>query len=400
MIYGFYFRVLKYTNNRSVSILLSKIAYALYVLIFEIKRLFRKREYVSMSKKEALDIVGKIYKKPEVASHADKYNNRCINPQIDLSIIVPIYNYVNLIRENIESVLNQKTKYNYELILVDDGSTDGAREVLLEYKDFPNVNVILQSNQGIAGARNTGINAATGKYIMFIDCDDTIHEDMVESLMDCIINSNCDIVMCAHNLVKEKDGSVFQVIPNIYPQENLFNYKNGDEIMNYAGLPWGKVYKRELWNNVRFLRGYWYEDTIIQWLLFTQCKKFKYLPKVEYEYRWYENNFSRVQGKKKNPKAIDRYWMLLDIIEKYKELGLPRDGMFYTLLLKHLSAHYYNSFVGLDESVIQAMFVLARELVLQYRPKKMNKLPYMLSVTEKAFIRGDVSLWRLSSQYQ
>ena len=373
-------------------------AYFLYVCRFEIKRLFRERKKASMSKDEALSAIESIYKKPLYKE--EPIRNQPKNADVDLSIIVPAYNYVNLIRENIESVLRQKTQYAYELILVDDGSTDGSREVLMEYKDIPNVNLILQGNQGIAGARNSGINTSHGKYIMFIDCDDTIHDDMVEELMNRAYQEECDIVMCAHNLAKERDGKVYQVIPNIYPGENMQRYSGKAAILNYAGLPWGKVYKRELWEKVRFLRGYWYEDTIIQWLIFPQSKKFAYIPKVEYEYRWYENNFSRVQGRKNNTKSIDRYWMLLDIIAKYKELELPIDELFYCLLLKHLSAHYYGSLIGLDDKIIEAMFVLARDLLLQYQPEKPYKLPYMLRVTEKALLRGDINLWKLACHYQ
>ena len=327
-----------------------------------------------------------------------------VNPEIekelDLSIVVPVYNYAGLIEKNIESILRQKTKYQFQLILVDDGSTDGAREIVMNYQSHPQVKVLLQENQGIAGARNSGINHAAGRYLMFIDCDDTVHDDMVETLLDRAYAENCDIVMCAHNLSKEKNGQVYQVIPNIYPGKNLLGYKNGDTIMNYAGLPWCKVYKREMWNQVRFLPGYWYEDTIIQMLLFTQCKKFSYVPKVCYEYRWYENNFSHIQGKSTNIKCIDRYWMLLIIIQMYKDMKLPLDGRFYTLLLKHLSAYYYPTIANLDEKVIEGLFVLGCDILDKYRPKEKVKLPYMLRVTEKAMVNRDIELWKLASVNQ
>ena len=194
-----------------------------------------------------------------------------------------------------------------------------------------------------------------------------------------------------------KNGEIVDIIPNIYPGYNLLNYQNNDEIMNYAGLPWAKVYKRQLFEKVRFLPGYWYEDTIIHCLLFTQCKKFAYVPQICYEYKWYEKNFSHVQGNSTNPKALDRYWMLLAIIEQYKSMGLPFDEKFYTLLLKHLSAYYYPSIAGLEERVVEATFILARELVVNYKPQKQCKLPYMLRVTEKAILTKDINLWKLAS---
>ena len=262
------------------------------------------------------------------------------------------------------------------------------------------MHVVIQNNQGIAAARNTGIDLASGQYLMFVDCDDAIHTDMVEILMGYAYKEDADIVMCAHNLSKEKNGQVYSKIPNIYPQVNLLGLKNQDEIMNYAGLPWGKVYKRDLWQRVRFFPGYWYEDTIIQLLLFTQCNKFIYVPVILYEYRWYEKNFSHVQGKNTAARTIDYYWLLLAIIEKYQELGLPQDGQYYTVLLKHLSQYYYQKISGLDAHLIDAMFVLACDLLEKNRPLCEYKLPYILRITEKAMLSRDIELWKQASILQ
>ena len=398
LIYEFYFRFNKVFKNKQISILLSKITYCLFVLKFEFKRFTRKRQQSNMTIERAINIVNSVYKKPddEIGYTESKRNES----RFDLSIVVPVYNYEKFIRSNIESILNQKTKYTYELILIDDGSTDGTNSILADYKELKNVKLIEQKNQGIAGARNTGINEASGKYIMFVDCDDIIHDDMVEVMLNVAYMNDCDIVMSGHNLVKERDDRVYSVLPIVYPGTNLMGYKDEDNILNYAGLPWGKIYKRNLWRNVRFLRGYWYEDTIIQWLIFPQCIKFQYIPKVEYEYRWYEKNFSRVQNSGKDTKCIDRYWMLLDIIEKYKELQLPINSMFYLLLLKHLSGYYYCSLIGLDDQIIEAMFILARNLLMEYKPDNNIQLPYMLRITERALLSGDISLWKLASRFQ
>ena len=366
---------------------------------FTVKRIFRNKRIVSMDFGEAIKTVNNVYQKPETES-IDNYKNPTINESKDLSIVIPVYNKKNLVHQCIDSVLNQNTTYTYEIIIVDDGSTDGAREVVLSYKGVPGVKILLQDNQGIAGARNLGIDSADGIYLMFIDCDDYVYEDMVQTMLDEAYKHSCDMVMCGHNLSKESNGKVYQIIPYIYPVNNLFKYQHEYEILNYAGLPWGKVYKRSLWNSVRFLKGYWFEDTIIQWLLFPQCKTFSYIPKVEYEYRWYADNFSKVQGRNSNPKSIDRYWMLTDIVSKYINMGLETNAMFYTLLLKHLSSFYYSNISGLDSKLIDALFVLARELLVKYRPITEYKLPYMLQLTEKALIQGDINLWILTSQYQ
>lgn len=397
MVYGFYFRFYKKFHNELFCSILAKIAYFLYCVFFLVKKIKRKKTKKIMNVSKAKEIVNGVY--PRLDSKP-VYDNKAIDSSVDLSIVVPVYNYVELIEANINAILNQETKYNYEVIIVDDGSTDGAGEVINQYENNSKVKLIYQKNAGIGAARNTGINNAIGKYIMFVDCDDIVHDDIVETLLNKAYSNDYDMVMCAHDLSKEKNGQIFDIIPNIYPKYNLMGYKNGDKIMNLAGLPWCKVYKRELWNNVRFFPGYWYEDTIIQFLIFTQCKNYTYIPKIEYEYKWYEKNFSHVQGNSANIKTIDSYWILVEILEQYKKSGLPINEQLYTLVLRHISTYYFGSINGLSEDIIEALFVLAKELYIEYKPNHKVKLPYMLRQVEKAFDNNDIELWKLASCYQ
>ena len=346
---------------------------------------------------EAHKLINEVYPKPE---SNPEYINPEIDETLDLSVVVPVYNYADILEDNIKSILNQKTDYRFEAIFVDDGSTDGAQDILRKYENHPNVKLIFQQNGGIGAARNTGVNNANGRYLMFVDCDDIVHDDIVETLMGKAYADDLDMVVAAHNLVKEKNGEVYEVVPNIYPQKNLIGYKNGDEIMNLPGLPWAKVYRRELWNNVRFFPGYWYEDTIVHPLIFTQVKSYAYIPKVVYEYKWYEKNFSHTQNDSKRIRTIERYWILEDILERYTAINLPNDARFYTLLLRHFSTYYYPFINGLDNEIIEALFVLAKEEIDRYKPKEKVKLPYVLKLVDKAFSASDLSLWQISSCYQ
>lgn len=397
MKHGLYFRLNRIINNRALLLCITNVAYGLYCLMFILKKIFRKRTELTVSLEEANQIIGNVYPRP-VSNPA--YKNLEADDRIDLSIVIPVYNYADILEENIKSILDQNTKYRYEAIFVDDGSTDGARDILRKYENHPNVILVFQKNSGIGAARNTGINHANGKYLMFVDCDDVVHDDIVETLMSKAYADDLDMVVAAHNLVKVKNGEVYEIVPNIYPQKNLIGYKNGDEIMNLPGLPWAKVYKRQLWNNVRFFPGYWYEDTIIQFLIFTQAKSYSYIPKVVYEYKWYEKNFSHIQGDGKRIKAIDSYWLIVEILERYKKMNLPIDNALYTLLLRHLSAYLYTSVKGLDSDLIEALFVLSKRLLEEYDNDPTIKLPYILRQTRKAFNKNDIELWKLSSLYQ
>lgn len=397
MIYGFFFHFLKVTNSRWLSIILAYIVRLLFICRYIVTKITLKRHEVTLGLETAKQIL--------TDSSPDPKGRPCykmVDPKksVDLSVIVPIYNNKDMTVKCINTILDQKTRYCYELILIDDGSTDGIQNLIDTYTIQKNVFVIHQNNEGIAGARNTGIENSHGRYIMFIDCDDIVHEDLIDSLLNKAYSCNADIAMCAHNLVKMRDGVEISRLPNIYPKINMLGYQNEAKIMNYAGLPWGKVYRRELWEKVRFFPGYWYEDNIIHGLIFPQCRIFAYLPEIKYEYIWHDTNFSHIQNKKQNVRVIENYWLLLSILERYEELSLPQGASFYTMLLRHLSAYYYPVAKELPYEVIEAMFVVGRELVLKYRPIQTVRLPYMLKETEKAFLNNNIDLWILCSVNQ
>jgi len=109
--------------------------------------LCQRKHIVNGNAEEAMRKIAMVHPAP---ARKVKIAQMDVNLNVDLSIIVPVYNYADLIRNNIESILSQKTMYNYELILVDDGSTDGAREIVCSYIKDSRVKVICQKNQGIA----------------------------------------------------------------------------------------------------------------------------------------------------------------------------------------------------------------------------------------------------------
>lgn len=399
MIHGFYYRFYKQTHSKTLSIILAYMARFVFFVRYLIKSIRTEKQIIEMEDAEAIDIIRSASPDPE---GRPEYVRESLQPGLDLSVIIPVYNHIQDISACIDSVLEQRTNYSYEVILVDDGSTDGAQELIEQYRSFKSVRIYHQENGGIASARNTGIRHARGKYIMFVDCDDTVQPDIVEELMNSARQNGSDIVMGGHNLVKKSGGTITSVLPNIDPEWNLLGYKNGDEIMNYAGLPWGKVYRRELFEHIRFFPGYWYEDTIIHGLVFLCCKSFSYVPSAVYNYTWNENNFSHIQASNKqlNPKTADRYWLIASIAHHYEEMALPLDAKFYTMILEHVSAYYYKTISNMPEQFVTAMFVAGRALLLKYRPSGGVKLPYMLHLTEKAMIEKDIAHWKLCSMNQ
>ena len=234
---------------------------------------------------------------------------------------------------------------------------------------------------------------------MFIDCDDIVHDDIVETLMSVATEKDLDMAMCGYNFSKQANGQVVAVTPNIHPKYNLMRYKDGDYLWNFPGLPWCKVYKRELFEQIRFIPGYWYEDTIMHFLVFRLVKSFEYIPEVKYEYRWYEKNFSHIQTKASD-RRVQRYWLLERCIEETELLNLPKDVIFYKLILSHLGSFYYNTIASMDSTAIDALFVLGSELLKKYKPTERYHLPYSLKQIEGALLSGDIELWKLAVSLQ
>ena len=134
---------------------------------------------IKMTLQEAETKLSKVYKKKELFS-TKNIQNLEIDKNIDLSIIVPVYNAEKFLKKCMDSIVEQETKYHFEVIAVNDGSTDKSIEILNDYKEkYDFIKVINQENGGAAKARNNGINNARGKYISFIDSDDFIDKSFV-----------------------------------------------------------------------------------------------------------------------------------------------------------------------------------------------------------------------------
>lgn len=379
-----------------IAYILAQLCYFLFCMRYKIKKLFIKNVDIRLSYNDSLKIINEICPEKKITF---KVSNKLVDNNIDLSIICPIYNYENVIQDCIESMINQKTKYNYEIILVDDGSNKSTKKILKQYENKTNSNIIIiyQKNGGISSARNTGINNAKGKYLMFVDCDDIISDNCVEVLVNEAYKTNSDIVIGAHILVKEKEGKVISEKRYIYSQYNINNYEKNEIIMNYSGLPWGKVYKRELFNDIRFPEEYWYEDTIIQFLVYRKAKSFTYIPKIVYKYKWYEGNYSKIQSKS-STRVIEHFWIYKKMIEENDRVGLPRDKTLYVVLLKHLGSYLYNATQNIDIKYQKALFIMSKQLLQEIRPEDKYTLNFKLKELEMAFNSQNYNLWCLISK--
>lgn len=180
-----------------------------------------------------------------------------------ISIVVPVYNVVNYVGACLDSILNQSYK-NLEIILVDDGSTDGSEEVCDVYaSNNENIKVIHQDNGGLSVARNTGLDYVTGEFVTFVDSDDLIHREYISTLYKHIEMERADVA--AVSSVRIYDGDLVPTTAPRGPVKVFYSGADAVESMLYQkeyidNSACGKLYKVELFATHRFPEGMLYED--------------------------------------------------------------------------------------------------------------------------------------------
>lgn len=202
-----------------------------------------------------------------------------------VSVIIPVYNVEKYLDKCIDSVVNQTYK-NLEIILIDDGSTDKSSIICDEWatKD-KRIKVFHQKNSGVSVVRNNGIEYSVGDYISFVDSDDYIAESMIEKAVASIEENDADIVCFGVFRVAES-GEILESTEDIEQKvvdnkEALLDLTNG-KIHDY---PVNKLYKRKVFENVRYPAGRVFEDIATTYKIFLNSEKICYLPQKLYFYR-------------------------------------------------------------------------------------------------------------------
>lgn len=202
-----------------------------------------------------------------------------------ISVIVPVYNTEKYLFECVESLLKQ-TYQNFELILVDDGSTDNCGKICDEYslKD-ERIKVIHKINGGLSSAWNAGIKEAKGSYLSFIDSDDYVDKKFLESMYHCLMEKKADICECSFFYLKDNKRIPeklfrYEILDNVTAVKYLFTDSYGSYVVT-----WNKLYKKKLFNQIRFPEGKLHEDEFTTYKLLYESKQIAYLNQHLYNYR-------------------------------------------------------------------------------------------------------------------
>ena len=190
--------------------------------------------------------------------------NKKISPKV--SIIVPVYNVESYLHNCINSICNQ-TFNNFEVLLIDDGSTDKSGKICDQYahKD-KRFRVIHTDNNGLSSARNKGILLSRGDFITFIDSDDYVSNDLLEHMITIQNITNADIVsithITTHTTRKKTINSKFNIIKYSKQEALLFYLHSLVAYKNDEASAWGKLYKKNIFNEIEFPIGKRYEDMV------------------------------------------------------------------------------------------------------------------------------------------
>lgn len=280
--------------------------------------------------------------------------NKFVSPIVHLQIVVPAYNAEAWLEECMESILSQKTKYTYRVILIDDGSTDHTPAIADRYAADERVKVIHQPNAGFSGARNTGLKELFGQYVMFVDSDDKLYPGAIETLLDAAFEHDSDIVVGGNYDIRGNDISV----GHSFKKDGQLTLKPGA----LSGVPWGKVFKASCFENIIFPEGYWYEDSIMSFLVYPG-KSIWMIEDFVYLYRL--NPKGITQSGKGKPKAVDSYWITELLMQCRSEMNLPMDKAFLEKYLRQIVLNQ-NRMARLPEFIQESAFILSAEMMTQY----------------------------------
>lgn len=214
-----------------------------------------------------------------------------------VSIIVPIYKVEEYLDKCVESLINQ-TYQNIEIILVDDGSPDNCPMLCDEWaKKDSRINVIHKENGGLSDARNYGIDAAKGDYIVFVDSDDYTEENMIENLFNSLKKEEADIAIC--NFYIEDENTNEQTIANNLDSkifsctgEEKYKYLFDWEYSTQTVVAWNKLYKINLFEKIRYPKGKLHEDEYIICELLKNANKVVYNLQPFYHYIKRDNSIT------------------------------------------------------------------------------------------------------------
>lgn len=284
-----------------------------------------------------------------------------------ISIIVPVFNSEKYLERCLSSIKDQTYK-NLEIIVIDDGSTDGSLQIINDFQTIDNRFIVInQNNKGPGSARNKGLQIAKGDYLAFVDSDDWIDLDMIHIMYDALKINKCDIAVCK--------------LKQVYNQTIVYNKKKyksqvldkTSSLRNLLTVDWGfyscnKMFKASLLNNIRYPEGVYFEDIRMIYKPFCRSEKNVFISEGLYFYTQRADSTTRTNSpsKMKNEiEAFEKLWKEPEFNNLKKELS----AIFLTALIKIGSKIKSNNVIISKKEVVNKISVYCQDKYLNKKDK-------------------------------
>ncbi|HIV47297.1 MAG TPA: glycosyltransferase family 2 protein [Candidatus Acutalibacter stercorigallinarum] len=248
------------------------------------------------------------------------------------SVIVPVYNVEAYLEKCVQSILRQ-TEQDFELLLVDDGSTDSSGQLCEELaKKDSRIRVIHQENQGLGGARNTGIREAKGDWLLLVDSDDWIEPEILEKSLEAGLREEADMVMFPFRSVDE-EGRELAVFRENVPLDRALSLKERKDVLLTAPVAWNKLYRTAFFREtgLAYPSRVWYEDIRTTPKLMALARRMVFLGDIGYNYLQRQGSIMNSGKVARNVEIIEAFD---DILPWFREHGLFAE---YRQELEHLT---------------------------------------------------------------
>ncbi len=311
-----------------------------------------------------------------------------INNGIIISVIVPVFNVEQYLSDCINSIIDQ-TYSDFELILVDDGSTDLSGTICDEYtKKDKRIKCFHKTNGGLSDARNFGMSKAKGEYYTFIDSDDFIGKNYLSLLIDMVAKYNVKMSVIRFGEFYSEEDFVENVGDSyLVDRTTAFEYMLTRQFFGLSAC--GKIYHRSLFEDIKYPKGYLYEDLFTTPYVLYKCDKIAYSDSVQYFYRKRENSITHRKMSKKDYLLIDgNTKLLLFVKNNFPELLNAAIYRFDDDMISYLFHRliYEDDYVVKINTVVRKYnMILRKGLTNKYLNKNRKIQLALLLVSPKAY---------------
>ena len=259
-----------------------------------------------------------------------------MNKEPLISVIVPVYNVADFLDQCLDSIVNQ-TYRNLEILVVDDGSTDGSGDLCDQWAQRDSrIRVFHQPNGGLSAARNTALDEMQGELVMMVDSDDLLHPDSTTALQQLLARHQADIAVGGYVPFTGSEP-VWPASAADGPERDYDQRQALLTVLYQQGLThsaWGRIYKAELFDGIRYPVGRYYEDFAIIYPLLKKCQRVVKVDRPLYGYRQRENSILD----KFSPKRAD----VIKIGEELEQYTLAHDSQYTDAVRSRLLSAYFN----------------------------------------------------------